>query len=95
MAKTKFYQRKKEINGVEYTAQFNGLSAWLRCVDQSYIDGSSNTSTELLSENILKMGLIDPKVTVDDFEDQDSLQEVTRFVQDVMKGKFREEAAEK
>lgn len=95
MAKVKFYQVEKEINGVKYVAQFNGLSAWLRCVDQSYCDDSSNTSTEKLAANVLSMGLIEPKVTVDDFESQDELTEVTSFVQNVMKGNFRAKSEKK
>lgn len=93
MAKVKFYQRSKEINGVKYTAQFNGLSAWLKCVDASYIEGTQTTSAELFSENLLKMGLVEPKVTVDDFETQAELNDVTEFVKGVMRGDFRDTEA--
>ena len=34
----KFYTRKKVIGGVEYTAQFNGISSALQAIDNSYID---------------------------------------------------------
>ena len=89
----KFYQVQKEINGVNYTAQFAGLSAWFRCVDQSYIEGTNNTSTEKLHENVFKMGLVDPKVTIDDFETQEEMLEVSKFVQGVMRGEFRDQQA--
>ena len=47
---SKFYTRTKEINGKKYTAQFNGLSAAIQAIDNSYIDGSQNTSIEKLSK---------------------------------------------
>lgn len=91
----KFYQREKEINGVKYVAQFSGLGAWLKCVDESYINGTTNTSTEKLSKNVLKYGLIEPSVTIDDFESMEDLQEVVNWVTEVMQGHFREEVKPK
>lgn len=91
----KFYQVTKEINGVTYTAQFSGLSAWLRCVDMSHIDGSEAISAEKIAKNALEMGIIDPKVGIDDFDDVDEMQEVAVFAQQVLKGKFRGSAKEK
>lgn len=86
----KFYQRTQEINGVTYTAQFNGLSAWQECIDDSYIPGTDTTSTARYSKNVLKRGLLEPSgLTPDDFDTEEELTEVVRFVADVMRGRFR------
>lgn len=91
----KFYTAKKVINGTEYTAQFNGLSAALQAVDNSYIEGTSNTSTLKLAEYILENVIVEPKnLTVDDFADLDEFNQVIRFGSDVMHGKFRNKADE-
>lgn len=90
MDRNKFYTRTKEINGVTYTAQFSGLSVAMKAVDQSYIEGTGNTSTEKLTGYILENVIVDPKVGIDDFDDMDTLNKVVRFGQDVMQGKFRD-----
>lgn len=86
----KFYTKKKVIDGVEYTAQFNGLSYALKTIDESYIDNSSNLSMEKLNATILENVIVDPKVTIDDFDDIDTLRKVVEFGQQVMQGKFRD-----
>ena len=79
MANTKFYTVEKEINGTKYVAQFSGISAALRAVDQSYIEGTNTTSTEKLAEYLFKYILVEPAgMTIDDFED--FLQELTFFI---------------
>ena len=85
----KFYTRKKEINGVEYTAQFNGLSESLAAIDRTYIDGTTTTSVVKMAEYILQNVIVEPKLTVDDFEDMETLNDVVAFGRDVMQGKFR------
>lgn len=86
----KFYQRKKTINGTEYTAQFSGLSNAMRAIDSSYIDGTSNISTEKITAYVLENVIVDPPhLKVDDFDDIDTLNAVVRFGQDVMQGRFR------
>ena len=86
----KFYQRKKVINGVEYTAQFNGLSAALGAIDESYIDGTENMSMVKMSRYIFENVIVEPKgLTADDFEDMETFNEVIRFGREVMQGKFR------
>lgn len=89
-AKNKFYTVKKEINGVTYTAQFNGLSTALRAVDNSYIEGSGNTSSEKFAKYILENVIVDPKMDIDDFESTDELNEVVKFGREVMQGNFRD-----
>lgn len=87
----KFYQRKKTINGVEYTAQFNGLSAALSAVDETYIQNTETTSLKLLSQYIFENVIVEPKgLTADDFETMEELNEVLRFGREVMQGKFRD-----
>ena len=89
-ATNKFYTRKKTINGVEYTAQFNGLSESLAAIDRTYIDGTTTTSIVKMAEYILQNVIVDPKLTVDDFEDMETLNDVVAFGRDVMQGKFRD-----
>ena len=86
----KFKQVKKVIDGVEYTAQFNGLSAALEAMDNSYIDGTSNTSVVKLNKYILENVIVDPKCEIDDFEDANKLNAVVAFGREVMQGTFRE-----
>ncbi len=89
----KFYTETKEIKGVKYTAQFNGLSAALNCFDNSYVEGSGNTSILKLAEYIFENVIVEPKgLSVDDFDNMNDLNEVVRFGSDVMQGKFRTSA---
>ena len=89
----KFYTREKEINGKKYVAQFNGISAAIQAVDNSYIEGTQNTSIEKLTKYILENVIVEPKgLNIDDFETLEELNEVIRFGRAVMEGKFREEA---
>jgi len=92
MAK-KNYAVKKEINGKEYIAQFNGISTALDAVDSCYIDGTSNISTRKLNKFLLEHVIVEPKgLTVDDFETVEELNEVTGFAREVMQGNFRDQA---
>lgn len=90
MANSKFYTVEKEIDGVKYIAQFNGMAAALEAIDDCYIEGSSNISTAKLAKYIFDKVIIEPKgLTADDFEDVDSFNNVIRWGRDVMQGKFR------
>lgn len=86
----KFYTCEKEINGKKYIAQFNGLSAAIQAIDNSYVEGTQNTSIEKLTKYILQNVIVEPKVTIDDFETMEELNEVIRFGRSVMEGKFRD-----
>lgn len=89
--KCKFYQRKKVINGVEYTAQFNGLSAALDAVDSNYIENSSNISANKLAKYIFENVIVEPKgLTADSFDNMDDFNAVIKWAQEVMQGKFRD-----
>ena len=92
----KFYQVKKTINGVEYTAQFNGISAALKAVDDSYIEGTNNTSVEKLSKYLFENVIVEPKgLTADDFDSMEEFNQVVTFAREVMQGDFREEKDKK
>lgn len=87
----KFYSVTEEIEGVKYRAQFNGLSAALRSTDESYLPGSNNISVEAINDYILKNVIVDPPgLTIDDFDNMDTLNKVAKFGMDVMQGRFRD-----
>jgi hypothetical protein len=65
-----FYTAKKTIDGVEYTAQFNGISAALQAVDNTYIDGTQNTSTVKIAKYLFDNVLIEPKVDINSFGEE-------------------------
>lgn len=86
----KFYQVKKTIGGVEYTAQFNGISAALKAIDDSYIDGTNNTSVTKLAEYLFENVIVEPKgLQIDDFESMEDFNAVVTFAREVMQGDFR------
>ena len=94
MAK-KPYIVEKEINGVKYIAQFNGLSAALEAVDSCYVDGSSNISTKKLNKYLLENVIVEPKgLTIDDFDSVEELNAVASFAREAMQGNFRDKAHE-
>lgn len=87
----KFYTVTKEIKGKKYKAQFNGLSAALRAIDDSYIEGTNNTSLTKLSEYLFENVIVEPKgLSVDDFDSMEEYNEVVSFARQVMQGDFRE-----
>lgn len=91
-----FYTATKEINGTKYVAQFNGISAALKAVDNSYIEGTSNTSLEKLSKYLFENVIVEPKgLTPDDFTNLDEFNEVVSFAREVMQGNFREAEVKK
>lgn len=94
MAK-KFYTVEKEIGGTKYVAQFNGISAALQAMDDSYIDGTTNVSMKKMSDYIFSNVIVEPKgLTADDFDTLDDFSEVIAWGRDVMQGNFREEKVE-
>lgn len=91
----KFYQVSKEINGKEYTAQFNGIGAALDAVDMSYIDGTNTVSTRKISDYIFKHVIVVPRnLTADDFDTLEEFNEVVSFGREVMQGHFRDKVAD-
>ena len=92
MANKKFYTVEKEINGKNYVAQFNGISAAIEAMDNSYMDDSTNVSMTKLSKYILGNVIVEPKgLTPDDFDSMDEWSEVISWGREVMQGNFRPE----
>lgn len=92
----KFYNVEKEINGKKYVAQFNGISAALKAVDDSYIEGTNNTSLSKLAKYLFENVIVEPKgLTADDFDSMEEFNEVVSFAREVMQGDFREEKDKK
>lgn len=92
----KFYTVDKEINGKKYTFQFAGISTALRAVDNSYIEGTTNTSTEKLAKYLFEHIVVEPKgLNIDDFDSMEEFNEVVTTAREVMQGNFREKANEK
>lgn len=90
-----FYQVSKEIKGKNYTAQFNGISAALEAIDNSYVDGTSNTSVKKLSEYLFTRVIVDPtNLKIDDFDNIDEFNEVIAFAREVMQGELKPEKTE-
>ena len=93
MAK-KPYTVKKDINGKEYIAQFNGISEAVKALDEWRKD-NENISISKMSEYILEHVIVEPKgLTMDDFDSMDELNEVVAFGREVLQGNFREQANE-
>lgn len=89
----KTYKVKETIRGKEYEAQFNGLRAYMRAVDDFYKEGSQTPSMEKMADYVFEHVIINPKgLDPDDFDDYDELNEVVTFGRDVMQGKFRAKA---
>lgn len=93
MAKTKFYTREKEINGVKYVAQYSGLKTAMRMVDECYVnDNSRNMSPWKVAEYVFKNVIVEPTgLSIDDFDDMDELNEVVNWASEVAQGNFRDE----
>lgn len=87
------YQITKEIRGKNYTAQYAGIRVAMRMIDETYIEGSKNTSMEKLAEFVFEHGIVEPKgLSIDDFDNMEELNEVVSFGSDVIQAKFRDEA---
>lgn len=87
---SKFYQVEKIINGTKYVAQFNGVSAALQAMDESYIDGSNNISVVKLNKYLLENVIVEPgNLTLDDFTSLEDLNQVAAFARKVMQGELK------
>lgn len=86
----KFYTVDKEINGTKYVCQFSGISTALKAVDNSYVEGTSNTSVEKLAEYLFEHVVVEPRgLTVDDFESVEEFSKVVAFAREVMQGAIK------
>ncbi len=83
--KNKSYTATKEINGVTYRAQFNGVREAVRATQQ-YKDEMS------LDDYLLSNVIVDPPgLQMDDFDDLFEFRQVINFAASVMSGRFRGE----
>lgn len=93
----KFTQVKKTINGVEYTAQYNGALSHNRALDYAR-DGQESLvpSMEKMTLYLLENVLIEPKERKNEeaYENYAELSAVTEFLTEVNQGIFREEKDE-
>ena len=93
---TNFYTVEKEIKGTKYVAQFNGISAALKAIDDSYIDGSNNTSLIKLSDYLFEHVIVEPKnLKADSFDNLNDFNEVVAFAREVMQGDLNPAGNEK
>ena len=93
---TNFYTVEKEIKGTKYVAQFNGISAALKAIDDSYIDGSNNTSLIKLSNYLFEHVIVEPKnLKADSFDNLNDFNEVVAFAREVMQGDLNPAVNEK
>lgn len=80
-------ETEKTINGKKYVAKFVGLLTALKAVDGSYIEGSSNTSTEKFSQFLFENIVVKPeKLSIDDFDNMKDFNEVVAFARETMQG---------
>lgn len=90
----KYNQVKKTINGVEYTAQYNGILAAQDAVDSTYIDGTNTTSIKKMTKYLLENVLVSPKITEDNidehFKSVDEISDVIAFLSEVNNGSFQD-----
>lgn len=84
------YTVEKEVMGKKYTFQFNGISAALRALDNSYIQGTNNTSVEKLATYLFQNVVVQPKgLAIDDFDNMEEFNAVIGVAREVMTGDFR------
>lgn len=82
----KTYTTTKEINGVTYRAQFNGVWEAVRATAKYGKDELK------LAEYLLTNVIVEPPgLKVDDFDDLPEYHAVTNFAASVMSGRFRGE----
>ncbi len=89
MGKNNFYTREKEFDGIKYIAQFNGISAYYKMID-SCKDNNGNLNMSELSEYIFDNVIVEPKMTVDDFDDTDTCGRVVKWALNVAQGRLRD-----
>lgn len=84
-------QEKKEINGVVYTAQFNGLRAGIVATRETRDSQFPRmTDQEKLCDYVLKNVIVSPPgLTIDSFETHEELNAVVNWGTAVLYDRFR------
>ena len=91
----KFYKVTQEIDGKKYTGQFNGLSQVfdMQNLCKSVFDGQVVLDDKKMSEYALENVIVDPAhLTIDDFDNMETLNKGLEFARGVMSGNFRDQA---
>jgi hypothetical protein len=86
---------RKIINGVEYTAVWKGYNYTTRRINDCLTKDKKRYSNSKLSAVIFDEIIIDPKVTVDDFDDLQTFNEVLEFGKSVLFGDFEKKSTAK
>lgn len=89
MAKVNFYTETETIDGVKYVAQFNGARTAAKFTDQTTRDDGKGQSIEKTADFVFENVIVEPKVTLDDFEDMEVAGKVVAFGVEVMMGTYR------
>ena len=91
MKMAKAYKVTKEINGIEYTAQFVSAATTYDAIDASTQDNGVRSERKY-AEFILEHVIVEPKnLTLDDFADTKHSGAVIAFGADVMQGNLKPE----
>jgi|GEM_PF-2011564 len=75
---------KSEISGVEYTLQKVAPRPWLKLMDEWEDKGKTN---EKLTDIVFEHVVVDPKVSIDDFEDYAEVEELSMAAYRFQRGK--------
>ena len=86
-------KKTENINGVEYTFQKMPPRQWARLQDRCQNRYGVSLMEKLFSE-ILEHIVIDPKITLDDFQDWDTVEEVVRAASRFQRGQETNEEQE-
>lgn len=86
---------KKVINGVEYTAVWKGYNYTTKRMKECLLQDKKHYSNEKLSAVVFGEIIINPKVTVDDFDDIQTYNEVFEFGRSVLFGDFEKKSEAK
>lgn len=80
----KTYTATKEVNGVTYRAQFNGVREAARAIEE--YSKNELAFDEYLLENVI---VDPPHLKIDDFDSYDEFKRVVIFAANVLTGRFR------
>lgn len=83
-------KKTENINGVEYTFQKMPPRQWARLLDRCTNRHGVALQEKLLSE-VLEHIVVDPKVTLDDFEDWEVVQDVVSAAASFQRGKEQDD----
>lgn len=81
------HQSKVTVDGVEYTLQHPGARWYIKLTDRS------NGKNEVLADELLENVVVNPRVTIEDFDDNiEALEELLEKAHTFLKTKRRRES---